>query len=216
MKKMKILIIGSTGNVGRRVVEEARNRGHEVSVMVRRLDGEINKTKPIKHMIGDAANVEDVKRCSQNHDIVISAIRPKEGNENELIKLTQHVMKGVCAVGGRVIIVGGAARLLIPKENGETVLTMPGFLPTQIVDIAKACQAQFDMCVTDKTTNWTYLSPPPMLVPGERTGAYRVGADQLVVDQNGKSAISLEDFAVALVDEAEQAKHIRKGFTVAN
>jgi len=214
---MRILIIGSTGNVGRRVVTEAQNRGHDVSVMVRQLDKK-NKIKfdGINRLVGDAASADDVERCSQELDIVISAIRPKQGQEHELVQLTRQVMKGALKANVRVLIVGGAARLRVPEQDGQTVLTMPGFLPADVLDIAKACQAQFDMCVTDRGTNWTYISPPAMLMPGERTGTYRQGTDQLVVDDNGVSGISMENFAVALIDEAENGRYIRTAFTVAN
>ena len=109
---------------------------------------------------------------------------------------------------------GGAARLLLPDRGGETVLSAPGFLPTSTVAIARACQAQYELCLAEIRAEWTYLSPPAILEPGERTGHYRLGGDTLVVDDDGASRISMEDFAVAILDEAETPKHRREAFTV--
>ena len=82
-------------------------------------------------------------------------------------------------------------------------------------DIALACTEQLAVCREQSHVRWTYLSPPAMLVPGERTGSFRLGSDELLVDAEGESTISMEDLAVALLDEAEQPKHPRARFTVA-
>jgi putative NADH-flavin reductase len=110
--------------------------------------------------------------------------------------------------------VGGAARLKIPGEGGLTVLTKPGFLPANLLPIATACFEQYKVCETKQEANWTYISPPALLFPGERTGVYRMGYDELVVDQKGRSAISFEDFAVALIDEVELKRFSRMAITV--
>ncbi len=90
----------------------------------------------------------------------------------------------------------------------------PPSLPASIVAIARASQAQYELCLGETRAAWTYLSPPGMLEPGERTGRYRLGADTLLVDEGGVSRISMEDLAVAMLDEAEAAKHVRRAFTV--
>ena len=95
-----------------------------------------------------------------------------------------------------------------------TVLSAPGFLPSSAIPIALACQKQYELCLAETRVDWTYLSPAAMLEPGERTGRYRLGADTLVADEHGISRISMEDFAVAVLDEAETPKHTRQPFTV--
>jgi len=81
-------------------------------------------------------------------------------------------------------------------------------------EIAAACRMQFEVCTADHNADWTYVSPPALLVPGERTGKYRLGRDELLFDSDGISTISMEDFAVALLDEAESPKSRRSRFTV--
>ena len=110
---------------------------------------------------------------------------------------------------------GGAASLIVPGTPGHTVLTAPGFLPDSVVPIATACQRQFEWIAERLASNGTYLCPPAMLAPGIRTGAYRMDGDMLVVDEDGDSKISMEDFAVALMDEAESRRHNGRRFTVA-
>ena len=100
-------------------------------------------------------------------------------------------------------------------DGGDTVLTAPGFLPDSVLPIARACQAQYELCLAEREADWCYLSPPAMLMPGDRSGRYRTGGDVLLTDPAGQSRISMEDFAVALLDEAETPHHAGERFTVA-
>ena len=154
-------------------------------------------------------------RLTEGQDVVISAIRPAEGREGELPVITESILKGVAESQVRVLIVGGAASLKIPGENDMTVLSAPNFLPDSVINIARACFAQHEVCNTNSIANWVYISPPAMLRPGQRTGNYRLGVDELVCDANGVSQISMEDFAVVLLDEAEKPQHQRTRFTAA-
>jgi uncharacterized protein len=113
----------------------------------------------------------------------------------------------------RLLAVGGAATLTLPDAPGLTVVEGPDF-PLSLRPIALACAEQLDLYRAETDVDWAYLSPPAVLEPGPRTGAYRLGADELLVDAAGSSAISMEDLAVALVDEAEIPKHHRTRFTV--
>lgn len=103
----------------------------------------------------------------------------------------------------------------MPGQGDTSVLTAPDFLPESVLPIARACFAQYEACLSNISANWVYLSPPAMLKPGIRTGVFRLGTDELLVDDQGNSEISMEDFAVAFLDEAESPKHIRTRFTVA-
>ena len=103
----------------------------------------------------------------------------------------------------------------MPGQDDITVLTAPDFLPDDVVPIAQACFAQHEICLNETHADWTYLNPPAMLAPGKRTGAFRLGRKELMFDANGNSAISMEDLAVVLLDEAENPKHRQVSFTAA-
>ncbi|MGZ0153206.1 NAD(P)-dependent oxidoreductase [Kribbella sp. WER1] len=195
---MRMLVWGASGAVGSRVVQEATARGHHV-------DG-VGRSGPTL-LRGDASNADDVARLSAGYDVVISATRPRDGFEGELVDAAKGLLAGLRVTGVRLIVVGGAASLLVP---GQEVLLMdsPEF-PAALLPIARACAAQYELVRAVDGLDWTYVSPPASLEPGVRTGRYRTGYDHLV-----GAGISLEDFAVALVDEAEQAQHIRQRFTV--
>jgi len=207
---MRITVFGAAGNVGRRVVAEAVSRGHEVTAVARNPRRAEGLAVPVR--AGDAANPEDVAALSRGQDLVITATRPAPGREEELVEATRGLLKGLAGTGVRLLAVGGAATLTTPA--GTTVLDAPDF-PAELRPIASACQAQHDVYRADTTVDWTYASPPALLEPGERTGRYRLGGDELLVGTDGRSAITMEDFAVALLDEAERPRHHRTRFTVA-
>lgn len=211
---MKIAIIGAMGDVGRRIVGEALSRGHRVSALVRS-QSQFGKLSALAaHCAVDVSDTEQTARAIAGHDIVISAVRPPDGQEDLLVDLTRSVLDAAMTTGTRALIVGGASRLKLPDGGGATVLTAPGFLPAPVVPIARACQRQYELCLNESLADWTYLSPPAMLEPGVRTGHYQLGTDTLVTAHDGVSRISMEDFAVALLDEAEAPKHAGRAFTV--
>lgn len=209
---MKVIVLGAAGDVGRRVVAEALARGHQVTAQVR--------SAASSHLLPAEASAQvaevpgDLASLLTGQDVVISALRPADGQEAALPVLTAAVLDAAAKEGARVLVVGGAARLRLPDQNGETVLTAPGFLPPDIIPIAEACQRQYERCLSERVAQWTYASPAALLQPGARTGSYRLGTDTLVTDASGASRISLEDFAVALLDEAEVSQFPRSGFTV--
>lgn len=211
---MNIIIFGAAGEVGRRTVAEAIRRGHRVTGVIRRAEQASAFQNEAVTLVADVGAHSDPASLVRGHDLVISALRPSTGQEPLLAGLTETVLRASFNAGVRALIVGGAASLTLPGKT-TTVLTEPGFLPESVVPIAVACQAQYELILKDTKTDWSYLCPPAMLSPGDRTGQYRLGSDQLLTDESGVSAISMEDFAVALLDEAEQAAHTRRRFTVA-
>lgn len=212
---MKITIFGAAGEVGSRIVAEALRRGHVVNAVVRNPAQFYKLPSGVIRSSGDAGSSADVARLSEGQDLVISAVRPRKGEEEMLVPITESILNGVAQSGVRVLVVGGAASLMMPGSTDATVLTEPGFLPEDVVDIARACFAQHQMCSAHHEADWAYLSPPAILTPGERTGTYRLGLEELMVDNNGVSQISMEDFAVVLLDEAEHPRHHRVRFTAA-
>jgi len=210
---MNIIVFGGRGEVGSRIVAEAAARGHSVTAVLRSEAQAQSLPKSVAFCVADVLDTEHVAQLMTGFDLAVSALRPPDGEEKMLVALTRSVLGAAAQSSTRVVIVGGAASLMVPERNGHTVLTAPGFLPPEVVPIAKACQAQYELCAADREADWTYFCPPAMLTPGERLGRYRVGSDTLVVDDSGNSAISMEDFAVAMIDEAETPRHRGERFT---
>lgn len=210
---MKIVIAGASGDVGQRALAEALGRGHDVTAVVRSQAQFGRLPDAVTRVAADLADRHKVASIADGQDLFISAVRPPAGREAELAALTRAILDGTAEAGVGVILVGGAARLRLPNSD-ETVLTAEDFLPKSVLAIAYACQAQYELCRADETADWTYVSPPAMLEPGQRTGGYRTGTDTLLIDQDGNSHISMEDFAVALLDEAGTRLYRRQAFTV--
>ncbi len=211
---MRVTVFGATGNVGREVVTEAVRRGHEVTA-VSREPGRAPAPPPgVRTRAGDAGRVDDVVDATRGQDVAISATRPAAGREGELVDTTAALLAGLARTGVRGLIVGGAGSLTVPREE-TLVADDPRYVPAAWRGIAMAGIAQLDVCRADDRADWTYVSPPALLVPGKRTGRYRLGADELLVDSAGRSVISVSDFAVVLVDEAERGRYRRTRFTAA-
>jgi len=190
-------------------------RGHQVTAVLRN-SSRIDELNPaVNFVIGDADKVSDVVKFSEGQDLVISATRPPQGAENQLVTTTKSLLAGLAQTKVRLLLVGGAASLTVPNKPDTLVVDDTNWVSLAWRDIALACLAQHQLCQEDEIIEWSYLSPPAMIQPGDRTGTFRLGSDELLVDEQGNSSISLEDFAIALVDEAEQYKHSKKRFTVA-
>ena len=212
---MRITVFGAAGSAGSKIVTEALSRGHEVTAVVRsearfdQLPNAANKRQ------GDASCIEDVIKLSEGQDIVIAATRPAEGNERDLITISQSLLTGLAQTQVRLIVVGGAGSLNIVDKKATLVVDDTRYVSPAWRDIAVACVDQYNTYKVNTDTNWTYLSPPAMLMPGERTANFRLGKDELLVDQQGLSKISYADLAVAMIDEAEQNNFPQQRFTLA-
>lgn len=212
---MKIIVFGATGDVGSRVVKEALLRGHVVSAVVRNENKLDRLPKAVSVHVLDVTDTKAVTQVMAGHDLAVSTLRPPEGQEMDLPELTKSVLNAAAESKARVLIGGGAANLLIPDLSGYTVLTAPNFRPEAVKPIAIACFVQYAYCVAEDGTDRTYFSPAAMLESGKRTGNYRRGSDFLLVDEDGQSKISMEDYAVAMMDEAENPTANVKRVTVA-
>ena len=203
---MKIAIIGATGNVGTRLVNEALNRHHAVSAIAR----DTSKLSPrtgLSATVGDASKPDQLVPLLKGHDVIISSLRFQSPNPSpkELIELVRR--SGV----KRYLVVGGAASLEIAP--GEILLNSPHFPPAYKPEAA-AGKAFLDALREVKDLDWTFLSPSAFFGPGERTGKFRLSDNTLLTAADGKSSISYEDYAIAMLDEIEHPKHIRSRFTV--
>lgn len=200
---MKIAILGANGNVGTRLVAEALRRGHHVTAVARRPDNKAD-TAQLTHI---AADIKDPSLAAklQGHDAIISSIHFTQAPSDDLLALVRA--SGV----KRYLVVGGAGSLEVAP--GKRLVDGADF-PAAYLDEARAGTALLDVLRNISDLDWTFLSPSALFVAGERTGHFRLGENQLLVGADGKSWISLEDYAIAMLDEIEQPKHIRERFTV--
>lgn len=206
---MKLAIIGATGYVGTSILSEALSRGHTVTAIVQNPDKLPNDAKltPVKADVGDT---EALKSLIAGHDAIISAFNP--GKDESGVGRRSIVEATKATHGGRLVAVGGAGTLEIAP--GKRLIDQPDF-PAEWKDGALKTADFLGELRGEKELNWTFVCPAAMLAPGERTGKYRVGGDQLMTDAEGQSRISLSDFAVAMLDEVEKPKHPRQRFCVA-
>lgn len=212
---MQITVIGAAGTVGSRVVAEAAARGHDVTAVVRDEARAVGLPAGVRVRTGDAADVADVARLGAGQDVVVAATRPPAGREHELVTTTKALLAGIPGTGARLLVVGGAGSLIVPGSGGRLEAEDPDLVAPQYRAIARAGVQQLAACRAAADVDWTYLSPPAEMLPGTRTGRYRRGGDELLTDAAGRSAISVEDLAVALLDEVEAPAHRRARFTVA-
>ncbi|GIM46601.1 hypothetical protein DNHGIG_21500 [Collibacillus ludicampi] len=208
---MKIALIGATGTIGQRILQEALERGHQVTAIVRDPARLAIKHPNLQSVIGDIFNEESIAAAAAGHEAVISAYGPAHGQEQTLIDAVKSLVSGVQRAGvRRVLAVGGAGSLEVAP--GVQLVDTPEF-PSAWKSIALAHRDALEVYRTCDL-DWTCLCPAALIEPGEKTGKYRIGTDQLVVNENGESRISAEDYAVAMIDELENPRFVRKRFTV--
>ncbi|MGB9428912.1 MAG: NAD(P)-dependent oxidoreductase [Gammaproteobacteria bacterium] len=201
---MQVAVIGVTGRVGSRLASELLRRGHAVTGIARNVDQAVAHEGLVLKQ-GDAANAVALAPLLVGCDAVISAMRFLGLNAEALIAAVKTA--GV----KRLLVVGGAGSLEVAP--GRMLKDTPGF-PAAFKPESAAGARFLDVLRKEPTLDWTYLSPSAEFAPGERTGKFRLGDDRLLVDANGKSHISMEDFAIAMVDELERPAHHRRRFTV--
>lgn len=201
---MKVALIGASGNVGARLLAELVSRGHAVTAIARRPE-KIQVKPGVVAIRGDVADQAGLTELLSGHDAVISAVRFAATDPRKLI----GAVKG--AKVGRYLVVGGAGSLEVAP--GRRLMDTPSFPEAYKPEASKGGEF-LQILRTEKDLNWTFLSPSAAIGPGQRTGKFRLGGDQLLTDDKGKSSISYEDFAVALVDELEKPAHSRRRFTV--
>lgn len=211
---MKIAVFGASGAIGSSIAGEAASRGHGVTAVSRRptTSPELGK---ITWCSGDARDLARIMEIAAGQDVVVTATRPAGGSEHELVEVARTMLLAAEKCGHRVLVVGGAATLKVPGTGGRLLLDDPNYLPPAAQPIARACAAQYDVCMANEVADWTYLSPPAQPVAGPRTGTYRLSTNELLIDARGASSISIQDLAVAAVDELEDPRHRRQRFTVA-
>jgi putative NADH-flavin reductase len=215
---MKIVVIGATGNIGRRVVQEALNRGHEVTGVVRDPAAVQAPDSRVRLLKGDATKADDVARAVKGADAVVSAISPRPNARGlpapSLQSNARALITGLREAGvKRVLYVGGASSLEVAP--GQALADQPDFPDAYKAEAREGREALAVWQNEADALDWTYLSPAVEIGPGQRTGKYRTTGDAVLFDSAGKSFISFEDYAVAVLDELERPRNIGRRFGVA-
>jgi putative NADH-flavin reductase len=210
---MRIAVFGAAGRIGSRIVTEALNRDIDVTAVVRHQEGYTNIHPHLKVLKGDIFKPQDVETAAFDHDAVVSAYNYTHGAEPTTITDVATVLiNGVKrAHVKRLIVVGGAGSLEV--SPGVQLVDTPDF-PKAYKPPALAHREALKIYQQEKELEWTVVSPAAEIEAGERTGNFRRGANQLLTDENGRSFISMEDYAVGIVDELINPQHKRQRFTV--
>lgn len=201
---MKIALIGATGFIGSRLLAELTSRGHQVTAIVRNPE-KVPQGAGIVAKKGDVYDKDGLAALLAGHDAAISAVHYTASDPAVLLAAVKQ--SGV----KRYLVVGGAGSLEVAP--GVKLFDTKEF-PAIYLDEARKGGAYLDQLKGESDLDWTFLSPSALIEPGVRTGQFRLGKDQLLVDGKGQSRISAEDYAVALVDELEKPAHTRQRFTV--
>jgi putative NADH-flavin reductase len=207
-----LVVYGGSGKIGSRIVAEALNRGHTVTVVSRQQQEKSDKNGKLLTTKGDITDTAGVAKLIAGKDVVISVI---SSNDSEFFvpaaKSVVTAMNGLGEKAPRLIWCGGASSLEVApgKRLLDTLPAAPGSGGSRV-----GHTLVLDYLRTLKDVRWTFVSPSMDIRPGERTGKFRIGGDQLLKDAQGNSLISNEDFAVAIIDEVEKPQQIGKRFTV--
>jgi len=212
---MKIALIGPTGFVGSEVLKELLSRGHQVTALAR-TPSKLAVQQGLTAVQADVLDATQVARAVEGQDAVVDAYNPgwSEPRIHDIfLQGTKAIFEGVKRAGvKRLLVVGGAGSLFVAP--GVQGVDTPHF-PAEYKQGALAAREALNLIRLETSLDWSFISPAAFLVPGPRTGKFRLGADDLLMDGDKPASLSVADLAVAIVDEIETPKHIRKRFTAA-
>ncbi|TAM81845.1 MAG: NAD(P)-dependent oxidoreductase [Acidobacteria bacterium] len=210
---MKVVLLGATGFVGSAILKEALDRGHTVTAIARDPE-KLEKRDGLIPTKGDVYDTASLAGLLKHNDALISAFNPGWKNPklyDDQVRGTRSIIEAAKKAGiKRVLWVGGAGGLQV--KPGVRVVDDPA-LPDWVRPGSLATIDALDRLRKEPELEWTFLAPSAELTQGQRTGKFRLGGDQLLVDSAGNSRISVQDFAVAMIDELEHPLHLRQRFT---
>lgn len=222
-EELKILVYGATGKVGTHVVDEALQRGHFVTA-VSRDPSRIQRRHPhLSVVAGDLLDAESIADLAAGQDVIVISVRgiigkskkPENAIQRIAVEKVVNVLREIGDDAPRLIHVGGSGTLEVEPgvlwADKIPKLFIPKSLELEIQ--GQLLALEYLRSVND--AKWSYATPAKNFTNGERTGIFRIGGDALLEDARGKSRISRADFAVALIDEAENAAHVQQRFSVA-
>ncbi|HEY1895488.1 MAG TPA: NAD(P)-dependent oxidoreductase [Terracidiphilus sp.] len=208
---MKVVLFGASGMIGSRILDELVRRGHAVTAVSRHPE-KVQALDGVKPVHGDVTDPASVAALARGADVAVSAYAPPRTDPGKILEATRALVSGLKQAGvQRLIAVGGAGSLEVAP--GVQLVDTPEF-PSAWMAIALAHRDVLPI-LKQSDLDWTYFSPAALIEPGVRTGKFRLGGTRLVANDRGESRISVEDYAVALVDELENPQNIRKQFTAA-
>lgn len=212
----KVLLIGASGFVGAAILNEALSRGHQVVAAVRNPDKITVKHPNLEVVKADASSADAIAKLGQGTDAIISAYNPGWSNPNiyqETLTVYPAILKGAKESGTKRLLCVGGAGTLFCAPNLRVVDA--GVLPEEIMPAVRSLgEFYLNTLANEKDIDWVFFSPAGHLAPGEHTGVFRLGKDDLIVDANGESHISVEDYALAMIDELETEAHHYERFTI--
>jgi uncharacterized protein len=215
---MHIALFGAGGQIARRIAREALDRGHQVTAVVRDPATFRNYDDRLEVVRGDATDAASVARAAQGADAIVNAISPRPSPSgrpaSSLVQGARGVIAGAKRAGiDRLLAVGGASSLEVAP--GVRLYDTPDFPEAYKAEAREGIDALEVYRNESGDLDWTFVSPAVEIGPGERTGKYRTSGDQLLAGKDGRSFISYEDYAVALVDELERGRNRRRRMAVA-
>lgn len=215
---MKIAVIGASGFVGAAILKEAVERHHSVTAICRSPE-KVPALPGVIAVKGDVSDVQGLSELLAGHDVIISAFNAGWTNPelyNDFLIGSRNIQLAIKSAGlKRYIVIGGAGSLYI--EPGKQLVDTPDF-PAAFRSGALAARDYLNELTNETELDWTFFSPAIEMHPGTsgiRRGTFRLGNDTPVFDKDGRSILSVEDLAVAILDEAEKPVHVRKRFTAA-
>jgi putative NADH-flavin reductase len=206
-RKKQIALIGATGNIGSRILVEAVDRGYQVSAISRNPEKVQEQAESVIPVMADTHNVDSLTKAISNHDWVVIAVRWSDNDISQVIKAIKQ------SATRRALFVVGAGSLL--WEDGRTYLDYRSTTDKPLGPTSKPALEALEEIRKIREFDWTAISPPAVIAPGQRTGKFRLGTDHLIQDAEGQSCISIEDFAIAIMNEVEKPEHLGGRFTVA-
>jgi uncharacterized protein len=208
---MKVALYGATGKSGSRILKELVSRGHRVTAIVRNRAKLPQPDAAVLVKEDDLSDPRKIAAAVDGADAVISAYAPPQEDVDAIVDVTRRQVDALNHGSKiRLIVVGGAGGLNVAP--GVTLVDS-GYLPEAYLPIAKAHIKALEV-LRASTIDWTYLAPAAYFEPGTRTGKFRLGKDELIANEQQESRISMEDYAIALVDELERPQHRRQRFSV--